>query len=489
MLVRFSFIRLPNPAKFMTTARFAPSPTGLLHLGNARTALFNYLAAKQANGDFILRVEDTDKERSRDEYIEALMADMRWLGMDWQAGPDKDESGNGPYRQSQRGEIYDDYFNRLQDRGHAYPCFCTQDELEASRRAQRIAGQAPRYAGTCVHLSADEVEARLEKGGEPTLRFRVPRDQYVEFVDSVRSKQVYETNDIGDFIIRKADGAAAFFFCNAVDDALMGVDVVLRGEDHLTNTPRQIMILDALDLKAAEYGHISLITGDDGAPLSKRNGSRSLQDLRNEGYLPAAVVNHLARLGHTYEQDPGYTSIEAIAAGFRLHRLGKAPARHDEIQLMHWQKEAVAAASDEALLTWLQATLVEQSGVLDIALLALIRDNLVLPEDALIWLTQFAGELTQPSEDALQVMRDAGESLFAHALAELGKLDGDSADFKSFSKAVGAVAGVKGKGLFMPLRAALSGETHGPEMAKQFAYLGVDRVRARLQRAQVVARG
>lgn len=474
----------------MTTARFAPSPTGLLHLGNARTALFNYLAARQAEGAFVLRVEDTDKERSRDEYVEALMADMRWLGMDWEAGPDQAEvegegngmqGGTGPYRQSQRGEVYEEYFARLQDEGHAYPCFCTQDELEASRRAQRIAGQAPRYAGTCAHLSAGEVLKRLDQGGKPTLRFRVPRDQQVAFVDTVRGKQVYETNDIGDFIIRKADGAAAFFFCNALDDALMGIDLVLRGEDHLTNTPRQILILDALAMQAPQYGHISLITGEDGAPLSKRNGSRSLQDLRDDGFMPAAVVNHLARLGHTFEQDPGYGDIETIASAFRLQRLGKAPARHDEAQLLHWQKEALAAAADGVLLKWLRTALGDQAEGLDLALTNLIRDNLVMPGDALPWLAQFSGELAQPSEAADRVIAEAGSKFFARALQEL---DQGHSDFRSFSKAVGVVADVKGKALFMPLRAALSGETHGPEMGKQFAYLGLERVRARLQYAR-----
>ena len=261
--------------------RFAPSPTGALHLGNARTALFNYLLARRAGGRFILRIEDTDLERSTDAYLTALVDDLRWLGIDWQEGP-----GIGgpaaPYRQSERSTLYADFQERLIVTGAAYPCYCTPSELELSRKAMLAAGKPPRYAGTCRELTAAQRRDRAARGLAATLRFRVHHGAEVAFDDFVHGPQRFATDEIGDFIVRRADGSAAFFFCNAVDDALMGITHVLRGADHLTNTPRQILVLGALGLQAPAYGHVSLIVGEDGAPLSKRHGAASLADLRRQ---------------------------------------------------------------------------------------------------------------------------------------------------------------------------------------------------------------
>src|SRR6185295_9209257 len=227
--------------------RFAPSPTGSLHLGNARTALFNFLLARQLGGQFLLRIEDTDLERSAERYLAELIDDLHWLGLGWDAGPDIG-GAQEPYRQSQRNAIYAEYFTRLATSGLVYPCYCTPLELEVSRRAQLAAGRPPRYAGTCRELSAGERDAKLAGGFKPSLRFHVPQGRSVEFQDFVRGGQRFASEDIGDFIVRRADGNAAFFFCNALDDALMGVTHVLRGDDHLTNTPRQILLLEALGL-------------------------------------------------------------------------------------------------------------------------------------------------------------------------------------------------------------------------------------------------
>ena len=277
-------------------SRFAPSPTGDLHLGNARTALFNWLLARHAGGGFILRIEDTDAERSREPLTSALMEDLRWLGLDWDAGPDR-EDAHGPYRQSQRAVQYERYFAALESAGCTYPCYCSALELDMSRRSQLAAGKPPRYAGTCRSLTADQRARRAAQGLRPTLRFRVPDDARIEFDDFVHGPQSFVSGDIGDFVIRRADGTAAFFFCNAVDDADMGVTHVLRGEDHLTNTPRQLMLLDALGLTRPVYGHISLIVARDGSPLSKRHGATSVREYREQGYLPEALINHLFRLG------------------------------------------------------------------------------------------------------------------------------------------------------------------------------------------------
>lgn len=468
---------MPEPIR----TRFAPSPTGRLHLGNVRTALFSALAACAADGAFVIRIEDTDASRSRPEWRDALLDDLRWLGLDWNEGPDVG-GPHGPYEQSARGSIYDDYFERLISAGRAYPCFCTESELKAARAAQLAAGQPPRYPGTCAALSAAEIESRLQKGMQAALRFRVPAGLEVRFDDVVRGPQLFDSHTIGDFIIRRTDGTAAFFFCNAIDDSLMGITLVLRGEDHLANTPRQMMLLDALGLESPHYGHLGLLVGDDGAPLSKRHGSASLHDLREEGFLPGAVRNYLARLGHHYADDAGYADSAALAAGFDLARLGSSPAHFDRSQLQHWQKEAIAHASDEMLWDWMQAAAPGIGALLpaDDALkfVHAVRDNIVLPADAYHWARLLYHTEEAMSAPARQAIEEAAPGFFDVAV-DAGVND----DFKSCVKRLSAMAGVKGKSLYMPLRAALTGELHGPELARVWDLLGPERVRARLKAA------
>src|ERR1700691_6233099 len=255
--------------------RFAPSPTGSLHLGNARTAFFSHLWARKSAGRFILRIEDTDVERSQARFRDGLMVDLGWLGLDLNEGPDIG-GASGPYPQSERGAYYRGLFSQLETSERAYPCYCTAEDLELSRKLQRMAGKPPRYAGTCRNLTRAERAERVGRGLKPTLRFAVPDAAVIEFNDAVHGPQRFLSGDIGDFIIRRDNGTAAFFFCNAVDDAMMGVTQVLRGDDHLTNTPRQLMLLDALGLRRPGYGHVGLLVGADGAPLSKRHGSTSV---------------------------------------------------------------------------------------------------------------------------------------------------------------------------------------------------------------------
>jgi glutamyl-tRNA synthetase len=465
------------------TTRFAPSPTGRLHIGNVRTALFNALAARAAEGKFILRVEDTDAARSKPEWHDALLDDLRWLGLEWSEGPDVG-GPSGPYEQSARAAIYARYYDDLIGAERAYPCFCTPEELARSRKAQLAAGRPPRYAGTCAHLSDAEIESRRRQGLSSALRFRVPANVDVQFDDAVRGPQHFASGAIGDFIIRKADGAPAFFFCNAVDDALMGVTLVLRGEDHLANTPRQLLLLDALELTAPHYGHLGLLIGDDGAPLAKRHGSASLDDLRMAGFLPVAVLNDLARLGHHYADDPGLTDVDGLAGNFKLNRLGASPAHFDRAQLEHWQREAVEGASDEALWEWMAEAvgdLVPAGQSSDFV--RTIRHNITMPRDARAWAHSLYSGEDWLGGKARQTLSDTTAGLFDAALRELDAGE----DFKAWIKAVSAAANVKGKALYMPLRAALTGELHGPELARVWTLLGTYRIRARLEAARRVA--
>jgi nondiscriminating glutamyl-tRNA synthetase len=453
----------------LLVTRFAPSPTGSLHLGNARTAFFSQLWARKSGGRFILRIEDTDVERSESRHRDGLMQDLRWIGLRWDEGPDVG-GPSAPYVQSERGDWYAGLFRRLETEERAYPCFCTPEELELSRKLQRMAGKPPRYAGTCRGLSAAERAARLARGSKPTLRFAVPKDRIIEFVDLVHGPQKFSSNDIGDFIVRREDGTSAFFFCNAVDDSAMGVTHVLRGDDHLTNTPRQLMLLDALGLRRPGYGHVGLLVGADGAPLSKRHGSTSVREFRERGFLPAAVLNHLFHLGHTGDVE-GWLDPADMPAHFRPEHLGRAPARFEESQLVHWQKETLQRMSADDIGAWLGL-----SGASDFV--ELVRHNVVLPADAAPWLAVVRGELPPAGPEELSIVAAAGPAFFEAAARAL---DESGADFPSLVRILKERTGRKGAELFMPLRVALTGKTHGPELAPLLKIMPRDSARRRLQ--------
>ena len=449
--------------------RFAPSPTGSLHLGNARTALFSYLWARKSGGKFILRIEDTDLTRSQDRFRDELISDMRWLGLDWDEGPDVGGPA-GPYCQAQRGEFYRSLYQQLSARGLVYPCFCTAEELELSRKLQRMAGKPPRYAGTCRELTAPQRAEREARGPKPTLRFAVPGDQTIEFNDAVHGLQRFASNDIGDFIIRREDGTPAFFFCNAVDDSAMGVTQVLRGDDHLTNTPRQIMLLKALGMPIPAYGHVGLLTGEDGAPLSKRHGSTSAHEFRERGFLSIAVLNQLFRLGHASDVD-GWLTAADMPRHFRPQHLGRAPARFEVSQLMHWQKESLERLSPEDFRAWLAA---DDS----LQFINLVRHNVVLPADAAPWRAVVQGDLAPLGAEERRVIDAAGAGFFAEAALAYEHSNGD---LKALTQLLKERTGRKGPDLFMPLRVALTGQAHGPELAQLLKLMPAETARRRLE--------
>ncbi len=467
--------------------RFAPSPTGALHAGNARTALFNALLARGAGGVFVLRIEDSDAGRVLPGAEEAILGDLRWLGLEWQEGPDAG-GAYGPYRQSERGAVYAEQYERLERGGRVYPCFCTAQELERARSAQRRAGRAPRYPGTCAGLDPAQARARIEAGERPALRFRVPANGTVAFEDLVRGAQSFATEAIGDFVVRRADGTPAFFFCNAVDDALMGITHVLRGEDHLSNTPRQLLVLAALGLKAPSYGHLPLLVDADGRPLSKRRGATALGALRDAGYLPEALLNYLARLGCTHAEETPL-EFDALARGFRAAAIGRSPARFEEAQLRHWQREVSARRPAAAIWGWWCDAAPELGALVPgpqaLEFVAAVRGNVELPGEALHWARRLFGDPPEPDAEAAAAITEAGAGFFGAALEVLG--DG-ATDLDAFRAALARVTGRRGRTLFLPLRAALTGTGHGPELARVWTLLGVGRIRRRLQAAALRAR-
>lgn len=430
--------------------RFAPSPTGLMHLGNARTALFNALLAKAKGGQFLLRIEDTDQERSSEHYTTELLSDLQWLGIEWH---------EGPYSQMQRLDIYAQYYQQLIAQGHAYPCYCTEQELAVVRKSQISAGLTPRYPGTCRHV-------KQRAGRTPCLRLQVPDDAHVRFDDLIYGMKDFKAADLGDFVIRKEDGGPTFMFANAIDDALMGVTHALRGEDHLTNTPRQILLLTLLGLTPPQYGHFPIILGKDGKPLSKRNGSQSIKSLREEGYHPEAIVNYMARLGHHYSSDR-WMDDATLGQHFSLNGLGRSAARYDVEQLKFWQKQTIADYSLEKLVNWLKPVLPNEPSLE--SLISLIKDNIILPQDAYTWAETLKTIGYTFEGEALDWIQKTPRQYWEVAIHTL-KIHGP--DAKMMIEILKKEVGVQGKALFMPLRLSLTGQLQGPQLVEILKYLG-----------------
>ncbi len=449
--------------------RFSPSPTGLLHLGNIRAALFSALFAAKHSGIFVLRMEDTDQTRSHAQFAEKLQDDLSWLGLHWQ---------EGPYWQSQRSAIYAEYYNALESKGRAYPCFCTDEELALHRKLQISRSQAPRYTGTCRALSREDIAKKIAAGQKPALRFRILSDEKIEFMDLVKGRQTFSSNDIGDFIIRRADGSSSFMFCNAIDDSLMGITHVLRGDDHLANTPRQLMILNALERRAPQYGHLSLILGDDGSPLSKRHGSFSLTDLREKGFLPVAILNYLSRLSHVYS-DAELKTFSQLAEHFYIEKISASAARFDLHQLMHWQKEAVLKMDSATVLDWLGERKLSQVPLDKSDLfIAMMQHNTVFLSEVDAWLTILFGKGIPFSSSDQVILKEAGDDFFKTAIALVEK---HGTQFKEMLEELKIQSGLSGKKLFMPIRVALTMMEHGPELASIATLLGRDKMKERFQ--------
>jgi len=457
-----------------------------MHLGNLRTALFSALLAKSHTAHthtpatFLLRIEDTDLARSQTAFSEKLMHDLQWLGLEWQEGPGKDQ-GNGPYYQAQRDAVYEAYYQQLLDTQKAYWCFCTSAELSIVSKSQLAAGHTPRYLGTCRHLTPEQIAAKKEKGLKPALRFRNDMQHPIEFNDFVQGEKRFLSEDIGDFIIRKNDESSSFMFCNAVDDALMKVTHVLRGEDHLTNTPRQLLILKALGLEAPRYGHMALIVGFDGKPLSKRNGSESIEALREQGYFPMAIVNYLSRLGHRIDNNT-LLSLEGLGACFSSTQIARSPARFDLAQLQYWQKECVLKQPWEVIWEWIAPWVTQWVSPEQAELFThTVTKNIVLPPDAQYWAKQLLSDEIVFAPDALTSLQNAESTFFEILLQAIGQ---HAENYNEVQKMVSEKTGRKGKDLFMPLRAVITGATQGPELVKIFPLVGKEQLLHKVEKAR-----
>jgi len=464
--------------------RFAPSPTGHLHVGNARTALFNWLLARGHGGTFILRIEDTDAERSTLESERGILADLRWLGLEWDEGPDVG-GGHGPYRQSERLELYASHARELVEKRRAYYCFCSAAELEETRKLALAEGRPPMYSGKCRDLDPAESAARMASGERAVVRFRVPDEGDVKFEDAVRGEVVFSAGVIGDFVLVRSDGRPAYNFAVVIDDALMHVTQVIRGEDHISNTPRQVLLYEAMGMEPPAFAHLSMVLGPDHAPLSKRHGATSVAEFRAKGYLPEALVNYLALIGWSpvteAEQaeaaaggaNPELLPVDEMARRFSLERVSHSAGVFDEAKLAWMNRHYMKQAAPERLAHECWSWLAERGWVGErtaearqfIASLMPITagsvDRLAEVADRL----DFIFEWDAARAAALVAAEPEGRAVL-EAFAEEARGAG-LVDREAFRAAMGRVkdrTGVKGKALFHPVRIALTAAESGPEL-------------------------
>lgn len=525
--------------------RFAPSPTGPLHIGGARSALFNFLFARRYGGVLVVRIEDTDLNRSSRQSEENILSALSWLGIDWDEGVDVG-GPYGPYRQTERLDIYQKYAGVLLEKGCAYCCYCTGEELAAERDALLEKGDLPRYLGKCRRLTEEDRIKMEAAGKKPAIRFRVPEDRVVRVKDLVRGDVSFECSGTGDFIIVKSDGIPTYNFAVVVDDHTMAISHVIRAEEHLPNTPRQILLYEALGWKVPEFAHVSLILGKDRSKMSKRHGATAVEQYQAKGYLPEALVNFMALLGWSPGGEEEIYSVDELKRQFSLERVAKSPAVFD-LEKLNWLNGHYIREAQPGRLAGIAVSFLNRDGYLELLLrdkrfdwitytdsfssgvdreegfqagFAIFKkyaapylDQDIEPDllekillNKFLWLTKvvssvkrylncmeeitshinifFIDRVEKEGEEAAAVL--AGEQVPAVLKAAAEKVAGSvlltDQSSKTLLKEVCKEQGVKGNQVFMPVRVALTGSMHGPELNEIMAILGRDRVIERLSR-------
>lgn len=469
--------------------RFAPSPTGNLHVGNARTALFNWLFARHYKGDFVVRIEDTDRARTSEIFEKGILEDLMWLGIDWDEGPGR-EGRHGPYRQFERIDTYKDYLNRLVEEDRVYPCYCTEDELEKERNTLLSKGMTPRYQGRCRNLT-DKEKRRLEsEGRRPAFRFRVPGG-IIEFKDLIRGAMRFDCDSLGDFIIARSNGIPAYNFAVVIDDHLMGITHVIRGEDHLSNTPLQTLLYQAFGFEPPLFAHHSLILGADRSKLSKRHGAISVKAFREKGILPEALLNYLSLLGGSFASGKEICRVDEIVKEFSLRRAGKSGAIFGESKL-RWLNKIYIRDYNTPKLTELLIPFIKDAGYdcdsLDRewlhSVVEAVKGNLGTLSEVGDYIDLFFDERYAISDDAASVLEGEDAGVVVRSLQEaLMDEFAEAGLYNNVMSVVSGKTGFKGKKLFLPVRAAITGKTWGPELDKLFAILGKESLLKRVRRA------
>ncbi|HAG90235.1 MAG TPA: glutamate--tRNA ligase [Bdellovibrionales bacterium] len=458
--------------------RFAPSPTGYLHVGGARTALYNYLYAKKMGGKFILRIEDTDLERSTEEALRMQIADLKWLKLYWDEGPQSDnleDKGDfGPYRQSQRKEIYQRYADQLLEEGYAYYCFMTDEEIDAQREELVKAGKPPQVQSPYRDLPMEEAKKRIEAGEKPVIRFRVGEKKDYTIQDMVRGEVVFPSDMVGDFVLIRSNGMPVYNFCCAIDDALMDITHVFRAEEHLSNTLRQLMIYEALGFWTPEFGHLSIILGADKQKLSKRHGATSCNEFRLRGYLPEALLNFIALLGWSDAQGREVMSMEELIQAFDPERLHQSSAVFDEQKLLWMNSVHLRNLSHDDLWNRLRV-IFDKEGLkfsgdeewVDRAL-DLFKTSMETLNDAIELFRPLSETKLKIEDSSLEVLSwESTPKVIGAWLEELKEREDKyltEEDFGNIQNKIKDQVGVKGKHLFMPIRVAVIGKPQGAEL-------------------------
>lgn len=475
--------------------RYAPSPTGHLHIGGARTALFDYLMARKTGGQFVVRFEDTDQTRHKESGVQDQLNGLRWLGLDWDESVDIG-GPYAPYRQTERLHLYKPYTEQLLQTGQAYHCYCTPEELEKEREEQEARGETPKYSGKCRHLTHEQIQALESEGRKPSVRFRVPEDRVIAFEDKVREHVEFETNGIGDFIIVRPDGMPTYNYAVVLDDVHMKISLVIRGEEHLSNTPRQIMLYEALGMKVPEFAHLSIVLNQDRKKMSKRDESilQFMNQYAELGYLPEAVLNFIALLGWSPAGEQEILTKQELIEQFDLSRVSKSPCIFDTEKLNwmsnHYIKHADPARIAALCLPHLQKAgrIPEQPTEAELAwgtqLIALYQEQLTYAAQ-IVELTEmfFRDEVQCEDEEAKAILaEDYVPTVLGSFLSKVEQ----AADFAPESiqgllKEVQKETGYKGKQLFMTVRVALTGQMHGRDLNHTIHLLGKDKVVSRLK--------
>lgn len=474
--------------------RYAPSPTGHLHIGGARTALFDYLLARRHGGAFVVRFEDTDQTRHKESGIEDQLNGLRWLGLEWDESVDIG-GPYGPYRQMERLDIYKTYLDQLVQSGHAYHCYCSEADLEQERAEQEARGEMGGYSGKCRNLTPEQIAAYQAEGRKPSIRFRVPEDRIIGFEDKVREHVEFESNGIGDFIIARTDGIPTYNFAVIVDDHLMKINLVIRGEEHLSNTPRQILMYEALGLPVPDFAHLALILNPDRKKMSKRDESiiQFIEQYKELGYLPEAVVNFIALLGWSPGGEEEMFTKEELIAQFDLDRVSKSPAVFD-MDKLNWMNNAYLKKAPLSRVVELSVPHLQKAGYIQGDLDAAGQEWVT----ALVGLNQermrFAAEIVELSsiffkeelvidEEASAVLKEEHVPVvLASFLTQVEQAEAFTVEaIPALLKQVQKDTGFKGKQLFMSIRSALTGQVHGPDLNVSLYLLGKEKVASRLR--------
>ena len=472
--------------------RYAPSPTGHLHIGGARTALFNYLYAKHHGGDFIFRLEDTDIERNIEGGEASQLDNLAWLGIIPDESPLNPNPKYAPYRQMERLDIYKKYIDELIEKGYAYKCFCTPEELDAEHERQTQQGLAPKYNRKCCHLSPEEIKAKEEAGIPYTIRVKVPAKKTYKFNDMIRGHVSFESEDIGDWVLIKANGIPTYNFAVVIDDHTMEISHVFRGEEHLSNTPKQLMIYEMLGWEAPTYGHMTLIVNENRKKLSKRDETimQFVSQYKEEGYLPDAMFNFMALLGWSPEGEQEIFDHQGLIEAFSETRLSKSPSMFDKNKLTWVNNRYIKERSlDEVValcLPYLQEAydLSDKSEQWIRNLINVYHEQLSYGKEIVSLVSLFFEDELHLDEEATEFMKDESIphtlAVFKSKLEALSEEEFTKENIQAYVKATQKEAGVKGKMLFMPLRIATTGVMHGPDLSSSIMLLGKEKVLSRL---------